>query len=194
MLADLCFRSLYCEHVLDVFKGDADFQRSRQFGYDRMCHRLACVRSPADDLCRGNRKVCIGVCLKPSAVVCSTTCSALQANPDFQQRFASLFEDSTILGVVFALCVAWNEMGYPNPTPALTGVCSFTLGAALGALFVSVVGNRFGRRQMAILGSIATLVFAALQASSILRRRQAVTDAEHRRARRTSACLSSCAS
>merc|ERR1711939_791121 len=72
--------------------------------------------------------------------------SALLASPDFQAEFASLFGDATILGVVFAL---------------------FTLGAMFGSLFVSAIGNRFGRRQMVIFGSVTTFVFAALQAGSV---------------------------
>lgn len=36
-----------------------------------------------------------------------------------------------------------------------------------GSLFVSAIGNRFGRRQMVIFGSVTTFVFAALQAGSV---------------------------
>ncbi|GAA5883665.1 hypothetical protein JCM16303_004754 [Sporobolomyces ruberrimus] len=96
----------------------------------------------------------------PLQIVCTTGCAAgfylfgydqgianaLTQSPDFHKTLPTLAGSETILGAVLA---------------------TFVMGAFVGCMAASFIGNRIGRRPFLIFGSIVTLIGAAGQAGAV---------------------------
>ena len=72
--------------------------------------------------------------------------NALTQNADFFIKFPKLKTNSNVLGAVLGM---------------------FVLGAFLGCMTVSALGNKYGRRPILNIASFGTLLGAALQAGSV---------------------------